>query len=84
MLDLMRLIGQNKISSLLKMQWRQHHYLCTKIAYSNNIMMQRNTQREAEKESSTKVVDQGSQTRGPRTACGPPDAFVWPARISKT
>ncbi len=58
------------------MQWRQHHYLCTKIAYSNNIMMQRNAQREAEKESSTKKVDQGSQTHGPHVArrmhlCGP-------------
>jgi hypothetical protein len=28
-------------------------------------------------------LDQGSQTRGPRAACGPPDAFVWPSRISK-
>jgi hypothetical protein len=31
-------------------------------------MMQRNAQREAEKESTTKVVDQGSQTRGPHVA----------------
>jgi hypothetical protein len=27
---------------------------------------------------------QRSQTRGPRSACGPPDTFVRPSRISKT
>ncbi len=29
------------------------------------------------------TIDQGSQTRGPRAACGPPEAFVRPANISK-
>ncbi len=27
--------------------------------------------------------EQGSQTRGPRAACGPPNAFVRPANTSK-
>ncbi len=29
------------------------------------------------------VINQGSQTRGPRAACGPTDAFVRPANTSK-
>ncbi len=33
---------------------------------------------------SNDVLDQGSQTRGPRATCGLPNAFVWPASISKT
>jgi hypothetical protein len=28
-------------------------------------------------------LEQGSQARGPRAACGPPDAFVRPVIISK-
>ncbi len=30
---LIRLLGQTKISLLLKIQWRQHHYSYTKIVY---------------------------------------------------
>ncbi len=29
------------------------------------------------------TLEQGSQTRGPRASCGPPDAFVRPANTSK-
>ncbi len=29
------------------------------------------------------TLTQGSQTRGPQAACGPPDAFVRPANTSK-
>jgi hypothetical protein len=33
--------------------------------------------------SPTLFLDQGSQSRGPRAACGPPDAFVRHANLSK-
>jgi hypothetical protein len=54
----------------------------TEKVENNNICHKTNSMKRRPKNEYT--LSQGSQTRGPRAACVPPDAFVRPANIPKT